>query len=428
MKNRKAIQWNRLDNAAKIFPPTSGKRDTKVFRFACQLKEEIEEEILQEALNRTTEVFPIFRSVIKKGLFWYYLEASRKNPMVREEDTRPCSPLYDRNSKKLLFDVTYYKNRINLEVYHALTDGTGALHFLKTMLYHYLMLKHADELSGKKVLLDYDASATQRLDDSFSRYYDNSQKTTNNKKVAKKVKIAYKLKGSRVSEYRLKIIKGTVSVKEVLNKAHEFNTTMTVFLVSLIMCSIGEEMTVREKRRPVVITVPVNLRNFFESESARNFFGVITVEYDFKNNSDELEDVIEKISDCFQRELTKEQLSKRMHKLGALEHNFLARATPLFLKDIIMKIAYRVSSLNYTFSVSNVGRVMISEELNKYIEQFDVFVSTNKQQMCMCSYGDNLNMSFTSSFISTEIQKRFIRKLSGMGMSVEVATNQGWEE
>ena len=41
MKKNRESSWSRLDNAAKIFPPNSNKRDTKVFRFTCRLKEEI---------------------------------------------------------------------------------------------------------------------------------------------------------------------------------------------------------------------------------------------------------------------------------------------------------------------------------------------------------------------------------------------------
>lgn len=430
MKNKLVSQWNRLDNAAKIFPSNSGKRDTKVFRFACQLKESIEVDALQEALNRTLEVFPLFRSVIKKGLFWYYLEYSKKIAVVKEENSPPCGPLYDRNVKSLLFQVSYYKRRINFEVYHVLTDGTGALQFFKTLLHYYLSITKEKELWGKKVVLDYDASLIQRMDDSFKRYYDDSQKIHEEKEEGKKkkAKTAYKLKGSKLPEYRMEVIEGTVPVQEVISKAREYNTTVTVFVVALIMCSIAEDMTVREKKNPVVVTVPVNLRNYFDSVSARNFFGVVKVGYDFKNGSGELSEVMEYIGQRLKTELTTGQLSKRMQKLGALENNIFARITPLVIKNIFMKIGYRISNRKETFSVSNMGAIKMPEELETYIQGFDVFVSTKKQQMCMCSYGGHLTMSFTSALISTEIQKRFFRKLSAMGIKVEIATNQGFEE
>ena len=136
MSQTKTPGWRRLDNAAKIFPPTSNKQDTKVFRFACRLKEDIEPEILQEALNKTMKTFPLYASIIKKGLFWYYFENSRLKPLVEEEAKPLCSALYHEDRKNLLFQVSYYKKRINLEIYHALTDGVGALQFLKSLVCH----------------------------------------------------------------------------------------------------------------------------------------------------------------------------------------------------------------------------------------------------------------------------------------------------
>lgn len=38
--------------------------------------------------------------------------------------------------------MSYYKNRINFEVFHALTDGTGAMHFLMELVKNYLQETH----------------------------------------------------------------------------------------------------------------------------------------------------------------------------------------------------------------------------------------------------------------------------------------------
>ena len=50
------------------------------------------------------------------------------------------------DKKSLLFQVSYDKNRINFEVFHALTDGTGATEFLRELVKNYLHLVHKDEL------------------------------------------------------------------------------------------------------------------------------------------------------------------------------------------------------------------------------------------------------------------------------------------
>ena len=48
MAENRTGRWRRLDNAATIFPATSGKRDPRVFRFSCELKEIVKENVLQE--------------------------------------------------------------------------------------------------------------------------------------------------------------------------------------------------------------------------------------------------------------------------------------------------------------------------------------------------------------------------------------------
>ena len=75
MKNKnEKIEWKRLDNASKIFPATSNSKDTKVYRISAELNEDINPINLQMALDLTIESFPIYKSVLRRGLFWYYFE------------------------------------------------------------------------------------------------------------------------------------------------------------------------------------------------------------------------------------------------------------------------------------------------------------------------------------------------------------------
>ena len=126
--------WRKLDNAALAFPPATDKNDTRVFRMYCELKETVDPEILQTALVQTMEKYPLFQVVLRKGLFWFYLERREIRAVAKKEVKPPCSRLYIPDKKALLFEVSYYENRINFEVYHALTDGTGARNFLQELV------------------------------------------------------------------------------------------------------------------------------------------------------------------------------------------------------------------------------------------------------------------------------------------------------
>ena len=82
MSEHERLKWIRLDNAAKVFPPTVKKTDTRVFRFNCRLFEDIQPELLQSALDKVVAEFPHFLYVIRQGLFWYYFEQSKLKPVV----------------------------------------------------------------------------------------------------------------------------------------------------------------------------------------------------------------------------------------------------------------------------------------------------------------------------------------------------------
>lgn len=417
MKAKKSADWRRLDNAAKIFPCTSTKADTKVFRFSCELTEPVDPPTLQLALDRALEVFPGYRCHLRRGMFWYYLEDSTEQPLVREEYRPPCSALYEKGSRGLLFEVTHYRCRINLEVYHALTDGTGAVQFLRVLVYHYLTIRHADRFAGDLPVIDYDASATEKMDDSFRKYY------THKRKESEPSPNAYKLRGPCLPDNRIAVIEGVMPVKAVLQKAHEYGATLTVFCAALLMCSIEKEMAMREKKRPVVLAVPVNLRSFFPSESARNFFSVMQARYDFKNNPGHLEAVIASLQETFEKELTQDKMEGRLNQFVQYDFNPLARVAPLVVKDFVMRMCNNVAARKETAAISNVGKVDMPPELASYIRLFDVFVSTSRLQVCMCSFGDNLTACFTAPFVSTDIQKNFFRFLTDMGVPVEITAD-----
>ena len=425
MSYTEKVEWSRLDNASKIFPATCSYRDPKVFRIACELFETVDREVLQKALDAAMERFPLYKSVLRRGVFWFYFETSDIHPIVEKENNPVCAPIYRKYERNLLFKVFYYKKRINLEVFHALSDGTGALWFMKTLLYHYLVIKHKNELEGKVQELDYNASISEKMDDSFIRHYpgwDLKQQFIWNKKEDKQVN-AYRIKGSKNEENRVKVIEGAMSAKEVLGQARKHNTTLTVLLASIFIASIYQDMPMRKKRYPVVLSIPINLRQFFKSETARNFFSTMNVGYSLKNKNVDLDEVIESLNESFKRELTEERLNRHLNWLISLERNPLARVVPLPLKKISLRTANMLMDLGITAAVSNVGRIDMPSEFERYICQFSIIPNVKRPQMAICTYADRLVVTFASPFRETELQKTFFRALSKMGIKVEISSN-----
>lgn len=407
--------WSKLDNAAKIFPSTREKSDTRVFRFACELYEEIDPPTLQRAVDRAAASFPNYLCVIRKGAFWYYLERRDLHPVVTPEQKRVCGPMMQADQKKLLFEVSYYRRRVNLEMYHVLSDGTGAMQFLKAIVTCYLNERHA----GESPILERDSSLAQRTSDSFQKYYQKSKKGRQDLLPPK----AYHLSGDKLPEDQLLVIEGLVSVKEVLAAAHTHHVTMTVYLTAVFFLAIHREMSLQAAKDPVVIRIPVNLRQFFPSETARNFFGIIEVQYDFGKRSGEFSDILEQVAKAFSQELTPDQLSLRMNALSAMEHNPFIRIAPLPIKNIALRLARHMSDIGETAVISNIGKVTMPPELVPYIRSFHVLASTKKLQLCVCSFGDRLQLGFTSAFADTDLQRQFLAVLAEHGIQAEVASN-----
>ena len=415
MFEQKRAYWRSLDNAAKLFSAASSPKDTRVFRFYCELKEEVKEEILQEALNQTIQKYPVFLSVMRKGLFWHYLEKSELRPVVREEYKEPCSSLYVRDKKTLLFEVTYYKKRINFEVFHALTDGTGATEFLRELVKNYLYLIHEEDLEPVELSNQY-LTVKDQEDDSFSRYYDPDFP----RKKKKKIRAVQIKKGGKGYE-ELQINEASMSVKELLGIAREKEVSMSVLLTAAFICAIHEEMSRMQEKKPVILMVPVNLRKIFPSDSMLNFFGYIEPGYQFGEGKDSFEDVLEVVKLYFQENLSKEHMAGRMNELIAIEKHKILKWAPLELKNRCIRAGAKMAEQEVTAVLSNMSVVKMPEDYAQYIEKFGVYTSTNRTELCICSFQDTLSLGFTSRYDSTNIQRNFYRILKELGASVKVA-------
>lgn len=418
MNNRNLPSWWTLDNAAKIFPSTGSAHDSKVFRFFCELQEPVEPETLQNALNRTIERFPMYRSVMKRGWFWYYLEDSVLPVQIRREELPPCYPIYPSVRRSLLFRVLYYRKRISLEVYHALTDGTGALNFLCALVYEYLLLQYPGSFSKHFPALPYDASQSQRQTDSFQKYYEKPSGRSMSLSPA-----AYRFRGERLPRNHLAILEGRMPLDKALSCARERGVTLTELMTAVFLRAIHEGMRVRDCRKPVVISVPVNLRNYFPSESARNFFATVNIGYDFSRGDDSLEAVLAEVKRSFQENLAEEQVRERMNALCALEHNVPLRLVPLAAKDVILRTAGRLAARGVTASFSNIGKVSMPEEMERLIHFFGAYTSAGKTQACACSFGGQYVVSFAGPFRVHETERVFFRELTRLGIEVVLTTN-----
>ncbi len=414
----KSSRWYKLDNAAKIVPSQAKGADTRVFRLTAVLKEDVNKEVLEQALSEVAPEFPIFNVVLKPGFFWYYLEDADIAPHVEEEGEFPLEALYSPGKRDLLYRVNYYRNRINLEVFHVLADGTGAFMFLKHLVAKYLEIRHSLPLTR----FDDDISSMQENSaDAFDTFYEKSAGLEQLKEMGGKR--AWQLNEEKDPNLRCHLIEGVVSAGKFLEKAKEYGTTVGVFSVAVYIEAAIKRMTVRQKKRPIVVSVPVNLRQFYHSFTARNFFSVINISFNALEYDGTIESIIPKVKSAFTEQLSKEKINDNMNSYAALEHNFAVKMIPLIIKDIGISIFSMAAGRGVTCTMSNLGRITMPEGLDGYIDYFSAFMAAPSEQVCVSTFGDKMVFGEVSPYVTHGVMMNFFRILTAAGIDVEISSN-----
>ena len=270
---QREIRWDRLDNTAHLFPVIAGESMSNVYRISVTLTELVDRELLQQALDMVLPKFDGFNLRLRQGVFWYYFEENGKPaPRVREESAFPCRYIRQNKNHSYMFRVTYYKYRINLEVFHVLTDGMGGINFLKELTYQYLRLAHPKlrEKVGDSLSSD---TSLNREDSFLKNYKHSSQKGYQTKR-------AYLLKGEKLPPGEFGVMHGYMKIPELKKVCHAYGVSINEYLVAVYVWSVYTEcMHGMPSERPVRVAVPVNLRPYFNSITTKNFFVMVSAEF-----------------------------------------------------------------------------------------------------------------------------------------------------
>ena len=416
---QKSSNWRRLDNSAKIFPIASSKKYSSVFRLSAVLKEKINPKILKSAVEIVLKNLPSFKVKLKKGVFWYYFEDNAKEIIIEEEKNYPCKYIDPNTNNDYLFKVTYWGNKINLDIFHSLTDGNSGIIFLREIVYTYIEIAHKEEFDKK---LRIERRLSNNTDDEYLKNYDKKSKGGRGGKKA------YILKGKQLPLAAIGVIHVNINLEELKNRNKKKNVTITQYLTSVLIYSIyNTKYKKYNGKRPIKVCVPVDLRKYFKSETVNNFFSYITVQADMRLKMlQSFDGIIKFVKSDFEKMLTYEEISKTMSANVKLGNNPIIKVIPLFLKLPIVKLSYLEIRKYTTTTFSNIGRIGIIGEYQKYIDKFLMLIApetVEKIKCSSCSFNNNLVFTFTSAMQDTEVEKEFCKKLKEEGINIYVEGN-----
>jgi len=414
--------WYRLDNAAKIFPAVTTKRNSSTFRISVHFTQVIDPLLLQESLDIVLPRFPMFKVRIRRGFFWYFLETNDEQLVVKEEENAPCSSIDRVENNGYLLRVLYYQSKLSVECFHSVTDGAGALEFVKLLSYEYLTLSHGEIDPEGKILSVDDIPSPLETEDSFKTYFKPTKVRLNRERKA------YKIKGTRFHNFGNNVVRLLLDSDDFKVVSKKYGVTMTEYIVALFIASIQrEKIKTTVDNHPVNIVVPVNLRMFFPSSTLRNFFSIITVAVD---SSEELplENIVQDVASQFKSKLNRDRFSCDMSYNYKAEKLLYLKAVPLILKNLILRLVFANGTTLQTGAVSNLGRIVLPSGMNRFIDHMEVLLySTRKNTInCgVCSVQNKLAISFTRTIQEPSIVRNFVNHLSLIeGLRVNLSSNQ----
>ena len=413
MKEKQKLEWRRLDNSAKIFPISGGKKYSTVFRLSVVLKENIDKKILEKATKKALEKYKCFKVRMN------YLEENTKEPIIEIEKDYPCKYINPKENNNYLFKITYFERKINIDIFHSLTDGNSGELFFIEIIYCYLEMKYSEAFTQELRTMrkiDYNT------EDSYMKNYSKKSKGRASSKKA------YGLKGKKLKLGAVSAIHEIIDIEDLKRTSKEAGATITQYLTAVLIKIIYEKNYKKHLgKRPIKICIPVNLKKYFNSNTISNFFSYITIEANMKKHKLEtFEQILELVKKEFKEKLTQEEIKRTMSANVKLGTNPFIRGIPLILKKPIVKLSYIEIRKYTTTTFSNIGRIGIIGAYQEYIEDFFMLIAPEqfeKIKCSACSFGEHIVFTFTSVLQEAEIEREFYNFLIQKGIKVKIESN-----
>lgn len=422
-------KWYRLDNAAKLYPSIRTSRWSSVYRLSITLDKPINKEILAQAAAAAVKRMPAFNVRLKRGFFWYYFEQNDKEPIIHEDTLFPCSNIQPRLNNGFLFKLRYYQNRIALEVFHSLSDGSGGMIFLKTVAAQYLELMNNIKITPCRGVLDVNSLAEpEEMEDAYKKH------ANLNRRRSRKEDAAFQPEGEREPLGCLNVITARMPLDALLKQAQKYKCSLTEYLVSVYIWAIYgiECASPRHRYKPVKISVPVNMRRFYPSKTLRNFSLFVNPGIDPGLGDYTFDEVVKQVHYFMRYEINAKALNAQMAANVGSERNPAVRIMPLFIKKLALGMVYKMAGeTRFSGTLSNLGKVTFPDEMEPYIKDVSFMLGrgrVNSTAAAMVSHDNTVTLTFTRSVKEADVERRFFTYLVRNGVHVKIESNNLQED
>ena len=392
----------------------------KSFKMTVKIKNDVNEEILKKAVMDLSLRLPKFSVRIKRGLIRDYFIYAEEHDIVKEDLNILEKNIEILKTKKPLYRILYTRNTISLEADHELTDGYGAMMYLRSLIVRYFQLLGVKIAKCKDIHFVEELPKMEEFEDCYLRC-----KSSPNISLSKikddTINVLYFNGGQYCDLVRLTNI--CLSIEELKKKTKEYNITVTEYLSAVILYAY---FCILEKpiKRKMCITIPINLRNIIGGETLRNFSDTITIGIKPPQKDEvTLDDFIKMLNGTIKERLNPHMVISRVNASVTKVENSMLRFLPRFIKlHIFKKLYYEYHGSSLT-SFSNLGIVKYPNEIEGYIESEYVFpyrIRKKQESFCCMSTSDKCIISAIEGSKELLVVDKIVEILKENRFNIEV--------
>lgn len=419
--NEKKSNWIRLDNAATIYPAAKNRVWDASFRVGVVLKEEVDGELLQKAMDDIFKKIPTYKVQLRMGLFWYYFEKMQRTDVVEEEHYYPCSKFDVIHSDKPPIRVVYYKRRIAIEVFHSVADGGSVNEVLKMLVSRYLQLKGYD-IKKSEFVVDYEIPPTEsETSDAFQKHYKKM------KGLSRAESNAYQYRPKGLKKNYAKVIHAIMPVEDVKRLAKEKGVSITEYLSVVYLYATYININ-KPINKHIKISIPMNLRPRLNENTFRNFSLYTNIGFNPKKRmSMTFDEILEEVRGQLKEGLSEENIYKMISSNVGDSRNPVLKFMPMVVKLVALKVAYRVfGQYKFTAPFTNLGVAKWPEDISEHIDRLELVLGgspTTRMNLAAVSDGEYINLSSLSYTDERVIEKNMFRFLAEHGVRIKIESS-----
>lgn len=405
-----------LDCSATIYPYIGTKDINQSFHMEADIDRDVDVERLKAAVQKMCDRTPTMFVCLQEHALGYKLRRLHDTQsLVKPYPAVMHEPFAIRDGEPMI-RIFYRGNRIAVEVFHVVSDGSGVIALLKSILAEYYRSMGEEIPCTDGVLSPLDPPKATEVEDSFRANFEKGHKS-----VSRSGKRAFQYHpDGPFAPWHLTELTMPVSALKAVAKAH--GATLTEFICTLYLMSFHASESGKKTKKPITLSVPVNLRGLFGSESLRNFSLYFVASAAEAEQNPTFERILENVKKQFKEGTDKERLHDMICTNVAQSSMPAFTYAPRALKRAILKTGAKLyGECMFTSVVSNLGVVRMPAALQKHVKMFRAVLGrtpVNHIKTTAYCYGDVFGIMFSSMLRSREIEETMKRLFTSYNIPV----------